>query len=128
MDTGAEIRRFLDSPGLSEATRRAYRADLEGFARWLESRRLTLTDVQTRVLTEYAAELGRTRPPLAPASIARKLSALRALLRFSLGADRVPDVAVSPRRPRRLPEAPKTQEVDALVGALAGEAPLELRN
>jgi site-specific recombinase XerD len=129
VDTRAEIRRFLDSPGLAEATRRAYRSDLEGFARWLEAQRLSLEDVDTRVLADYAAELGRGRPRrLAPATMARKLSALRALLRFSLGPARVPDVPLSPRRPRRLPDAPKTQDVDALLAALGGEGPLELRN
>ena len=129
MDTRAEIARFLDSPGLAEATRRAYRFDLESFAGWLETRGLTLEDVDARVLSDYAAELGRGRPRrLAPATLARKLSAVRALLRFSLGPARVPDVPLSPRRPRRLPEAPKEQEIASLLSALSGDDPLALRN
>ena len=40
METRAAIDRFLASPGLSEATRRAYRFDLEPFADWLEARKL----------------------------------------------------------------------------------------
>ena len=129
MDTRVEITRFLDSPGLAEATRRAYRSDLDAFARWLAARRRSLDDVDARTLADYAAELGRGRPRrLAPATVARKLSAVRALLRFSLGPARVPDVPLSPRRPRRLPEAPKTRDVDALLAGLTGEGPLELRN
>jgi site-specific recombinase XerD len=129
MDTRAEIRRFLDSPGLAEATRRAYRFDLEAFAGWLEARRLSLEDLDARTLADYAAELGRGRPQrLAPATTARKLSSVRALLRHSLGPARVPDVPLSPRRPRRLPNAPKARDVDALLAGLAGEGPLELRN
>ena len=129
MDTRREIQRFLDSPALADATRRAYRSDLGAFARWLEPRRLTLEDVDARTLADYAAELGRGRPQrLAPATLARKLSAVRALLRFSLGPARVPDVPLSPRRPRRLPDAPKAQDVDALLAGLAGEGALELRN
>ena len=62
-----------------------------------------------RVLADWVAELGRARPggKLAPATIGRKLVAVRSLLRFSLGPDRVPDAILAPRRPRRLPDAPK---------------------
>ena len=91
MDTRAQIERFLDSPGLGEATRRAYRFDLDAFAGWLQGQRVSLDDVDARVLADYAAELGRGRPRrLSPASLARKLAAVRALLRFSLGPERVP--------------------------------------
>ncbi len=129
MDTRAEIERFLASPALSEATRRAYRADLDEFAAWLRRRGTSLGAVDVRVLSEYAAELGRARPrKLAPATIARKLAAVRSLLRFALGPTRVPDAALAPRRPRRLPHAPKPEEVDAALDALVGEGPLALRN
>ena len=57
------------------------------FADWLEERRLALDDVDARVLADYTAELGRGRPrKLAPATIARRLAAVRSLLRFTLGA------------------------------------------
>ena len=123
-----EIERFLAGPSLSDATRKAYRSDLEQFGAWLESRGLALEDVEVRVLTEYAAELGRRRPKLAPASIARKLSAVRSLLAFALGPSRVPDAALAPKRARRLPSAPKTSEVDALLEGLRGDGALGLRN
>jgi site-specific recombinase XerD len=123
-----EIDRFLASPSLSESTRRAYRVDLEQFAAWLGARRLTVSDVDVRVLSEYAAELGRRRPKLAAASIARKLSAIRSLLAFALGPARVPDAALAPKRPRRLPSAPKIAEVDGLLDGLSGDGALGLRN
>ena len=129
MEARAAIDRFLASPALSDATRRAYRFDLEPFADWLEARRTALDDVDVRALTEYAAELGRARPrKLAPATTARKLAAVRSLLRFALGADRVPDASLSPRRPRRLPDAPKTAEIEETLARLEGEGPLALRN
>lgn len=122
------IDRFLASPALSDATRKAYRGDLEQFGSWLTARRLTIEAVDVRVLTEYAAELGRQRPKLAPASVARKLSAVRSLLASALGPARVPDVALAPKRARRLPSAPKTAEVDSLLEGLRGEGALGLRN
>jgi site-specific recombinase XerD len=123
-----EIERFLASPALSDATRRAYRTDLEQFARWLDGRRVRLEDVDLAVLGEYAAQLGRGRPRLAPATIGRKLSAVRSLLRAALGPARVPDASLAPRRARRLPVVPKQAEVDALLETLRGDGALGLRN
>jgi site-specific recombinase XerD len=124
-----EIERFLDSPALSDATRRAYRVDVEEFCSWLEHRRTRLETVDVRTLADYAAELGRARPrKLAPATIGRKLAAVRAFLRYALGAERVPDASFAPRRPRRLPDAPRPHEVDGELDALDGEGPLALRN
>ena len=122
------IARFLESPALSAATRRSYGFDLRRFEDWLAERRLTLDEVGTRELAEYTASLGRVRPRLAPATVGRNLSAVRALLRSALGEEHVPQVPLGPRRPRRLPNAPKEREVDALLAALEGDGPLALRN
>ena len=123
------IDRFLASPALSERTRRAYRFDVEEFCAWLERRGTRLEDVDVRALSEYAAELGRARPrKLAPATIGRKLAAVRAFLRHALGAQRVPDASFAPRRPQRLPDAPRPQEVDSELDSFAGDEPLALRN
>jgi integrase/recombinase XerC len=127
------IERFLDSPGLSEATRRAYRVDVEEFAGWLRKRGQSLEDVDAATLSAYTAQLGAARPgrdpsKLAPATIARKLAAVRALLRFTLGAARVPEVQVGPRRARRLPDAPKSGEVDTVLDRHDGVDRLGLRN
>ena len=129
MTIGAAIDRFLATAGISDATRRAYRNDLRDFAEWYGDRDVEAVDV--RVLAAWTAELGRARPggKLAPATIARKLAALRSLLRFTLGPGRVPDVPLAPRRGRRLPDAPKTTDVDDLLEELTrGEGALALRN
>jgi site-specific recombinase XerD len=124
-----QVERFLESPALSERTRRAYRYDVEEFCAWLQRRRTRLEDVDVRALSEYAADLGRARPrKLAPATIGRKLAAVRAFLRHSLGAERVPDASFAPRRPRRLPDAPRPHEVDGELDAFEGDEPLALRN
>jgi len=124
-----QVQRFLESPALSEATRRAYRVDVEEFCSWLERRGTRLEAVDVRTLADYAAELGRARPrKLAPATIGRKLAAVRAFLRHALGPERVPDASFAPRRPRRLPDAPRPHEVDGELDALDGEGPLAVRN
>jgi site-specific recombinase XerD len=120
--------RFLASPALSPSTQRAYGVDVRQFSSWLESRGLRLDDVDVRSFADYTADLGRRRPKLAPATIARKLAAVRALVRFALGPERVPEASFAPRRPRRLPEAPKSEEIDAEFAGLEREGALGLRN
>jgi site-specific recombinase XerD len=133
VDTRIAIDRFLRSQALAETTRRAYRSDLDEFAAWLRRNGLTLAQVDNRAFARYAAELGADRPArqprkLAQTTVARKLAAVRSLLRVTLGPSRVPDLAVSGRRRRRLPHAPRPAETDALLaGVEAGDA-LGLRN
>ncbi len=122
------VERFLASPSLSEGTRRSYRFDLEPFAAWLDERGTELDDVDSRALADYAAELGRDRRKLAPATISRKLAAIRSFLRHALGPSRVPEGTFSPRRARRLPNTPMTKDIEALLDALEGDGPLPLRN
>jgi site-specific recombinase XerD len=123
-----QIDRFIDSPALSESTRRAYRYDVEEFCAWLRRRGTELDGVDVRCLADYAAELGRPGRRLAPTTIGRKLAAVRAFLRHALGPERVPDASFAPRRPRRLPDAPRPDEVDGELEALAGDSPLAVRN
>jgi site-specific recombinase XerD len=133
METQAAIDRFLASPALSDSTRRAYRVDLAEFGSWLRALKASVEDVDARLLSDYAAELGAARPgrkpsKLAPATIARKLAAVRAFLRFTLGAAKVPDARLAPRRPRRLPESPKQDEIEAELDRLGLDDPLAIRN
>jgi len=126
----AAIERFLDRVGMSAATRRAYAADLEEFAGWFGPGS-PVEDIDLRVLADWVTELGRARAggKLAPATVARKLASVRALLRFTLGPDRMPSGgSLAPRRPRRLPDAPKPDEVDAIVSAVGGKTALQVRN
>jgi site-specific recombinase XerD len=126
--TTAAIERFLEHGGHAPATRRSYTSDLRSFADWLERAGLELDLVDARVLTDYVGELGRGHGRLSPASIARRVAAIRSLLRFTYGSARVPDVALGPARPRRLPDAPKEAEIAGLLELVEGDSPLELRN
>ena len=133
MDTNAAIDCFLRSQALSDATRRAYRRDLEELAAWLRRRGLRLDDFDARAFAAYAAELGADRPgrqprKLAQTTVARKLAAVRSLVRATLGPSRVPDLAVTGRRRRRLPHAPRPAETDALLSEVEAEDALGVRN
>ena len=123
-----ELERFLAAPSLSEGTRRSYRFDLEPFTAWLRARGTRLEQIDSRTLAEYAAELARDRRRLAPATIARKLAAIRSFLRHALGPARVPEGAFGPRRQRRLPATPRPSEVETTIDAAGGDGPLALRN
>ena len=133
MDTNAAIDRFLRSQALSNATRKAYRRDLEELATWLRRRGLRLDDFDARAFAAYAAELGADRPgrrprKLAQTTVARKLAAVRSLVRATLGPSRVPDLAVNGRRRRRLPHAPRPAETDALLAEVEAGDALGIRN
>jgi site-specific recombinase XerD len=128
MSLNAAVERFLASPTFAEHTRRAYGNDVREFAAWLETRGTALDGVDARILAAYASAVGARRPKLAPATVARKLAAVRAFLRATLGAARVPELALSVRRGRHLPEVPRLDEVDATLRALLHDGPLGLRN
>ena len=81
-----------------------------------------------QALAEYTTELGRGRRGLAPATIARRLAAVRSFIGFTLGAARVPAIALPPKRRRRLPDAPKLAEVEAILATVEGDGALAVRN
>jgi site-specific recombinase XerD len=133
VETREAIERFLGSQSLSDGTRRAYRRDLEEFGDWLSRCGLDLESFDVRAFAAYAAELGADRPGRTPRklsqnTLARKLAAVRSLLRAALGPGRVPELALSGRRRRRLPHAPDAPLTDALLEALDGDGPLAVRN
>jgi site-specific recombinase XerD len=133
VDLNRTIDRFLASPSFSDATRRAYRSDLNEFADFLARKDAALERVDGRLLALYASGLGAARPGRQPSrlserTIARKLAAVRGLLGFALGPARVPELALKPRRSLHLPETPGESEVDELLQASEGKGPLALRN
>ena len=130
VDARTAADRFLASPALSASTRRAYGGDVEEFCTWLDEHGTSLDAVDVRVLADYVAWLGGARRgrKLAPATISRKLAAVRAFLRHALGPDRVPDASLAPRRGRRLPDAPAAAEIGRILEALEGDEPIAVRN
>ncbi|MGH3004989.1 MAG: tyrosine-type recombinase/integrase [Gaiellaceae bacterium] len=133
MDIERAIDRFLAAQSLSDGTRRAYGQDLRHFAAWLRAQGLSLESFDARAFARYAADLARDRPgerprKLAQTTISRRISAVRSLLRATLGPARVPDLPLSGRRRRRLPHAPRPHETDELLAGLEAEGALGVRN
>ena len=126
----AEFARALEVRGMAVATRRSYGADLAQFLTWLHDRRQTLHDLDRRTVRAYAAYIGHRG--YAPATVARKLSALRGFSRYltevgALAQD-VSSAVPGPRRRRRLPRSLRVDEVEKLIQACRGHEPLELRD
>src|SRR3954449_9756922 len=89
--------------------RRAYGFDCSQFALWCTSMGHEPTDVTTRVLRRYAAALGER--DVVPATVARKLAALRALYRTLREHGHMPanpaDLVPAPKKPSKLPRVLK---------------------
>ncbi len=126
---------FLDElsveRGISEATRAAYRRDLNAYAQHLRKRkRQHVGDVVAADVTKYLeAEKTAGR---SEATLRRRLSAVRGLHRWAAGSGNAvedPTREISgPRRGRKLPKALSVADVERLLEAAAGDDPQDLRD
>ena len=129
--------------GVSAHTAAAYRRDLARYAGYLRDRGVAdAADVRPAHVTDYAAVLREgvagldgedwVHPPLAPASVARAVVAVRSLHRFGvaegLQADDPAAAVRPPQPPRRLPKALPLDQVQALLEAPARDTELGLRD
>lgn len=116
--------------GAAERTRRAYRSDLEQFARWATAAGIDPRTSGPRELRRYAASLSERG--IAPSSVARKLAALRALFRALREHGEVhqnpAELVGSPRRPRSLPRVLRPDELAQLLDGIPARTALELRD
>jgi site-specific recombinase XerD len=121
---------WMRARGASRSTLRAYAADLRQLGRWLAAAGIAPQDADTRTLRRYAAHLGTLR--YAPATAARKLSAVRGLYAWmhDRGAiDRSPATLVpGPKKTRTLPATLSTGEVERLLDGRSGTSPRDLRD
>ena len=117
--------------GASPNTLEAYRLDLEHAADWMGGVGITTWDrldrARLRAWVAWMHDEG-----YAPASISRKVSALRSLYRYLSREGRVeknPLTHLPPaKRARTLPNVLTVDEVERLVAAPAGDNPLVLRD
>jgi integrase/recombinase XerD len=126
--------------GLAAATIRAYRSDLQDFARSVEAggdgdRWARSADPAVRYLASRTRRGETGERTLAPTSLRRRAAALKGFYRFAFG-EGIIDVDVAthldlPRQSRRLPDTLDVAEVDRLleaasVGGVRDRALLEL--
>jgi integrase/recombinase XerC/integrase/recombinase XerD len=122
----AELRRHA----VAENTRRAYAADVAQFAHWANDRDLCPAAVDGRAVRRFAASL--TERGQAPATVARKLAALRGLFQAHIErggrAENPAELISTPKRSQRLPHVLKPGDVAALLDRITQSTPLELRD
>jgi integrase/recombinase XerC/integrase/recombinase XerD len=115
---------------VAQKTRRAYAIDTAQFATWSGARELHPATLGLRDLRRYLAELSEGGN--SPSTIARKLAALRGLLRvqIELGAreENPAELLSSPKRPQHLPRVLRVEEVEALLDRIPAGSSLELRD
>jgi len=115
------IELFLDmlaaERGASVNTLDAYRRDLADFSAELTAKKDSIADADSDALRAYLARLAQRK--LAPASVARRLSAMRQLYRFLYSEGHRGDdpaaVLEGPKRGRSLPKVLSVKQVDELL-------------
>ncbi len=138
MATGLErlVRAYTDHLGVergaSPNTLAGYRRDLNRYLEYLSRRGITEpAQVTEPEITGFGAELGQGERPLAPASVARALVAVRGLHRFGAaeGLGENPAAAISPpKQAKRLPKALDQATVQRLLDAPDTSTPTGLRD
>lgn len=126
----AEYDRDLRARGSAERTRRAYGVDLGGFVEWIGPQGLGPTEVRHRDVRRFAA--GLSTAGAAPATVARKLAAIRGLYGFLVRTERAgsnpAELVSSPKRAEKLPKVLSTEEMRSLLERIPASTPLELRD
>jgi integrase/recombinase XerC/integrase/recombinase XerD len=113
---------------MAERTRRAYGVDLGQFVEWAGER--APGEIRHRDVRRYAA--GLSSEGMAPATVARKLAAVRGLYGFLVRTERVgqnpADLVSSPKREEKLPRVLSAGQVRDLLERIPARTPLELRD
>jgi site-specific recombinase XerD len=116
--------------GVAERTRRAYGVDLGQFSAWARGMGLEPDAVRHRDIRRYAA--GLSQGGAAPATVARKLAAIRGLFDHLVRTERIgqnpADLVSSPKRDQKLPQVMSGEQVRTLLERIPATTPLELRD
>ncbi|HEX5714112.1 MAG TPA: tyrosine recombinase XerC [Solirubrobacterales bacterium] len=126
----ADYDRDLRARGAAERTRRAYAVDLHGFVEWIEPQGRGPGEVRHRDVRRFAA--GLSSAGAAPATVARKLAAVRGLYGFLVRTERVgqnpAELVSSPKRAEKLPDVLSVEQMRSLLERIPARTPLELRD
>jgi len=122
--------RDLRARGAAERTRRAYAIDLHGFVEWIEAQGREPADVRYRDVRRFAA--GLSAAEAAPATVARKLAAIRGLYDFLVRTERLSqnpaELVSSPKRGEKLPQVLSIEQMRSLLERIPAQTPLQLRD
>jgi site-specific recombinase XerD len=126
----ADYDRDLRARAAAERTRRAYAVDLGGFVEWVAPQGLGPNDVRHRDVRRYGA--GLSEAGAAPATVARKLAAVRGLYGFLVRTERAgqnpAELVSSPKREDKLPKVLSAEQMRSLLERIPAHTPLELRD
>jgi integrase/recombinase XerC len=126
----AAFDRDLIGRGLAERSLRAYAVDLGQFAEWAAQAGQSPGDVRHRDVRRYGASLSAA--DAAPATVARKLAAIRGFYDYLVRSDRVgqnpADLVSSPKREQKLPRVLSAEQARGLLERIPARTPLELRD
>jgi integrase/recombinase XerC/integrase/recombinase XerD len=129
-DALAAYDRDLRARGSAERTRKAYGIDLGGFAEWAGEQGLAPADVRYRDVRRFGA--GLSNAGAAPATVGRKLAAVRGLFGYLVRTEKVganpAELVSSPKRSEKLPQVLTTEQMRALLERIPAQTPLELRD
>ncbi len=121
--------------GLSRNTLEAYRTDLLQYGAWLRERGHDALEAGHAELADYVATLAagtEERPPVAPATLQRKVACLRSFHRHLLRQELIEEDPTgrlrAPRQGRKLPEVLSRDEVNRLLEQPKGTDPASLRD
>jgi integrase/recombinase XerD len=121
MQAGGHLQLFLDmlaaERGAASNTLEAYRRDIGEFIAFLDGRGIAVKEVEPAAVGDYLVQLSQAG--LAPASRARRLSAIRQFFKFLVAEGLAPENparrVAGPKRLRPLPKTLSVAEVDRLL-------------
>jgi integrase/recombinase XerD len=121
--------------GLSRNTLEAYRSDLLQYGSWLRERGVAPLEVEHADVAAFLSDLAEgdgEKPPVAPATLQRKVACLRSFHRHLRREDLIVDDPTAhiraPRQSRRLPKVLTREEVAKLLAQPKGTEPAALRD
>jgi integrase/recombinase XerC/integrase/recombinase XerD len=126
----AAFDRDMRARSLAVRTRRAYAVDLRQFVEWAKAGGLEPGRVRHRDVRRYGA--GLSAEGSAPATVARKLAAVRGLFDFMVRIEAIgqnpADLVSSPKREQKLPRLLSGEQLRELLERIPARTPLQLRD
>lgn len=120
----------LGRRGSAAPTCRAYLGDLRALGAWADGAGFEPTDLSARALRRHVAVLAAEG--LAASTIARRLAAFRSFFGMLEAEGAIPqnpaELLSAPRRPRKLPDVLKYEDIEALLDRIPLRTPLDLRD